>query len=96
MVCAVRNVILCFSYQSILLPLFSFFNAGMSFGECYRAKEPHRKTFAYVIITLFLAAGLVISSLCGNENTASQVSSAAFYPALALSGMFCLERVERV
>ena len=40
-VSAVRNVaMLCFSYQSILLPLFSFFNAGMSFGECYiRAKE---------------------------------------------------------
>ena len=31
-------------------------------------------------------AGLVISALCGDENTALQVSVATFYPVLVLSG----------
>ena len=30
--------------------------------------------------------GLVISAICGNENTALQVAIATFYPVLVLSG----------
>ena len=37
-------------------------------------------------------AGLVISAVCGNENTALQVAVATFYPVLVLSGKTCLER----
>lgn len=35
-----------------------------------------------------LNAGLVISALCGDVDTAMQVAIAAFYPVLVLSGEF--------
>ena len=35
-------------------------------------------------------AGLVISALCGDVNTAMQVAIAAFYPVLVLSGELAL------
>ena len=65
------------------LELFSFvhyFNSllftGMSFGEFSMPSG----------ITRVILSGLVISALCGDENTALQVAIAAFYPVLVLSG----------
>ena len=44
----------------------------------------------YLQLVFLLAAGLVISALCGDVNTAMQVTIATFYPVLVLSGESCI------